>query len=238
MVRAKSRFWDSQLQLCLWNIFEDPSSWHSDWYMSLRHNYKVTRFYFEHTVGTKIAIPEISLNTRDFPSVRLATRSVTWPQRCFRRTIPEIYRCKGFGKLTQIKNIWIGLEHSLIDHFINIKHFISRWKTWNRTRTSSPTWYSAETKAILLCWYKHLQHFLWIHGQLCWWVQQKSCSSIILALQERNWIVIFVVSLYVIFEILILIAEPQENKLQYHVQEWKCKWVQIIHYQFEFCRIF
>jgi hypothetical protein len=50
----------------------------------LRHYYKVPRFYFKHTVVTKIAIPGISLSTQDCSSLWLSTHKVTYPQRCFK----------------------------------------------------------------------------------------------------------------------------------------------------------
>lgn len=38
---------------------------------------RVTRFYFEHTVGPKIIILDMVLNAQDFSSISLPTESVT-----------------------------------------------------------------------------------------------------------------------------------------------------------------
>lgn len=38
-------------------------------------------------MGTKIAIPEISLNTQDFSPVSFPTQGITYPERCFRQSI-------------------------------------------------------------------------------------------------------------------------------------------------------
>jgi hypothetical protein len=41
------------------------------WRRSLHHHVKITRFYFQRTIQTKIATPEISLGTQDFSSIKL-----------------------------------------------------------------------------------------------------------------------------------------------------------------------
>jgi hypothetical protein len=48
-----------------------------EWRTLLRHHYKVTTFCFQHMVGSKLAIAEISLSTGESSSVMLATRAVT-----------------------------------------------------------------------------------------------------------------------------------------------------------------
>lgn len=49
----------------------------------LNHHYKATRFHFQYTMGNKPIILDISLNTQDLYSGRLATISVMYYQICF-----------------------------------------------------------------------------------------------------------------------------------------------------------
>jgi hypothetical protein len=69
---------------------------------SLRHNYKVTRFYFHHMMGTKIAMFQSAFNTRGFPSLKLPIVGMTSRQRCLRHST----------KLLQTKQY----DSSLINH--------------------------------------------------------------------------------------------------------------------------
>jgi hypothetical protein len=55
--------------LCL-NMFENMSS---SVCKLLYHNYKVTRFYFQHMIGIQIVMLLISVNIQDFSSIRLPT---------------------------------------------------------------------------------------------------------------------------------------------------------------------
>jgi hypothetical protein len=52
-------------------------------------------------MATKIAVPEISLNTRDFSSIRLATQGMTYSQRRFRQAIDQYVSSAYVYKLSQ-----------------------------------------------------------------------------------------------------------------------------------------
>jgi hypothetical protein len=68
-------------------------------------------------MATKVAIPEIWLNTWDFSPVRLGTQGVTCPQVCFRQaiSIPKEYRLLASLVLGIQKNTYILiLECALI----------------------------------------------------------------------------------------------------------------------------
>jgi hypothetical protein len=54
----------------------------TDRYVIIR---KLLNSVFQYAMATKIAIPEISLNTEDFPSTVLPIQGVTYPQICFRQ---------------------------------------------------------------------------------------------------------------------------------------------------------
>lgn len=51
------------------------------------HHQKVTRFNLRHTVGTKIPIPDTSLNTL---FVYKVAYSMTYSQTCFRQTVSRV----------------------------------------------------------------------------------------------------------------------------------------------------
>jgi hypothetical protein len=53
----------------------------------LRHNFTVIRVYFQCTVGAKIGISGISLNTQDFSSIRLPTEGGAYPRRCVKKIV-------------------------------------------------------------------------------------------------------------------------------------------------------
>lgn len=57
------------------------------WLRSLCCHEKLTRFCFQHTVGTKITNSEFPSNTQDFSSMRVPTAGVTYPQRYFRQVL-------------------------------------------------------------------------------------------------------------------------------------------------------
>jgi hypothetical protein len=77
--------------------------------VTLPHHYEATGFYFQHSVETQISIPEM-LGTHDFSSVRLPTRCVTYPQRCFRQRMAAlvvvIFWCsmQCIGKMYSVSN--------------------------------------------------------------------------------------------------------------------------------------
>lgn len=47
---------------------------------------KVSRFYFQHTVGTRICMPNTWLDAQDF-FVRLPAAGMMYPQGCFGQTV-------------------------------------------------------------------------------------------------------------------------------------------------------
>jgi hypothetical protein len=49
----------------------------------------ITRLYFQHKMGTKIAVPEMALNTHHFPSVRLSAQGITCPQNASHNVLGE-----------------------------------------------------------------------------------------------------------------------------------------------------
>lgn len=99
------------------------------WHKSLHHHYNVTRSYFQHTVGTKIFIPETSLNTQGLSSVRFPTQYMTCLWRCSKVQVSLILQI--FATMNYV-NLYLFFTQQTSSHynkqlmFINLATFT--WK--------------------------------------------------------------------------------------------------------------
>jgi hypothetical protein len=81
----------------LYAVYE--TSYRLPHHQAMTHCYtiKVTRFYFQSSVGTEIPTADISLNRKNISSIWLCTQGLIYLQRCFRQTIRAI-KWEGEGK--------------------------------------------------------------------------------------------------------------------------------------------
>jgi hypothetical protein len=75
----------------------------------LRHR-KFTEFYIRIAVRTKNAIPEFSLDTRDFCFVKLSTHAMTHARKCFAQTISSCEEDVHADKLSQAATLLISIR--------------------------------------------------------------------------------------------------------------------------------
>lgn len=69
-------------------------------YRFICNHQKINRFYFQHTLGTIIAICEILLSTQDFPCIRLLSEGMLCPQICFRQSLHVCFQ-------EEVSDTWI-----------------------------------------------------------------------------------------------------------------------------------
>jgi hypothetical protein len=79
------------------------------WRRSLRHHEKVSRFYFQHTMERKLAIPMTLSYTRNSSSVRKLTKGMTYSLRCIGQSIAYVQSLKVASKQTS-KNECLELD--------------------------------------------------------------------------------------------------------------------------------
>jgi hypothetical protein len=96
------------------------------WHILLHHHWKVSRFYYQHVMGTRVTVLKISLTC-----IRLAAEDMTYSQRCFR----QIFSCTHIGNCFGFRHrvVWwkvTNISDEMATSIISVPNDIFWFEIW------------------------------------------------------------------------------------------------------------